>query len=54
MKAKKQEKMALARINFLLSDLFAKDPKSKKSVPDRSKLRPMAEKIAAKAGETLK
>lgn len=53
MKAKK-EKMALARINFLLADLFVKDPKSKKSLPDRSKLRPMAEKIAAKAQEPLK
>ena len=51
---KKTEKIALARINFLLANLFAKDAKSGKNVPDRSKLRPMAENIAAKAKETLK
>ena len=51
---RKHEKIALARINFLLAELFVKDPKSKKTLPDRSKLAPMAERIAAKAKEPLK
>lgn len=51
---RKHEKIALARINFLLADLFEKDPKSKKSLPNRRKLAAMAEKIAAKAKEPLK
>lgn len=51
---RKAEKIALARINFLLSEVFSKNPKSGKKVPDPIKLRSMAENIARRAKETIK
>lgn len=47
---KKQEKIALARVNFLLSSCFTKG-KDGKNIPDFAKLRTMAENIARRAAE---